>query len=55
MNRLLIFIGMILGGYAGWFAGDYMDMRLTGTFLVSSLGALSVCYVAWRIARDYCG
>ena len=55
MNRLLIFIGMILGGYAGWFAGDYMDMRLTGTFLVSSLGSAVGVYVAWRIARDYLG
>ena len=23
MNRLLIFIGMTVGGYVGWWAGDY--------------------------------
>lgn len=53
MSRLLIFIGMTLGGYVGWWAGDYMGMGLMTTFLISSLGSVAGVYVAWRITRDY--
>ena len=53
MGRLLIFIGMTLGGYVGWRAGEYMGMGLTATFLVSSLGSAAGVYAAWRITRDY--
>ena len=53
MSRLLIFVGMTLGGYVGWWAGDYMGMELMGTFLVSSVGSAVGVYVAWRIVRDY--
>jgi hypothetical protein len=55
MSRLMIFTGMILGGYVGWFAGDYMGLGLMTTFLVSSLGSAAGVYVAWRIMRDYLG
>ena len=53
MNRLLIFIGMTVGGYVGWWAGDYLDLGLMATFLVSSLGSAVGIYVVWRIMRDY--
>jgi outer membrane lipoprotein SlyB len=53
MSRLLIFIGMIVGGYVGWFAGDYMGLGLMTTFLVSTLGSIAGVYVGWRIMRDY--
>jgi len=55
MNRLLIFIGMALGGYVGWWAGDYMGLDVIGAFLVSSLGSAAGVYLAWRIMRDYLG
>ena len=55
MGRLLIFIGMLLGGYVGWWAGEYIGMGLMTTFLVSSLGSAVGVYVAWRIRRDYLG
>lgn len=55
MGRLLIFLGMTLGGYVGWWAGDYMGLGLMATFLVSSLGSAAGIYVAWRITRDYLG
>ena len=53
MNRLLLFVGMTLGGYVGWWAGDCVGLGLMGTFLVSSLGSLAGVYLAWRIMRDY--
>ena len=53
MNRLLIFIGMTIGGYVGWCAGEYMGLELMGASLVSSLG--SVAASVWKIGRDYLG
>jgi uncharacterized membrane protein YeaQ/YmgE (transglycosylase-associated protein family) len=50
-----MFIGMIVGGYAGWWLGDYFDFGLMTTFLVSTLGSAVGVYVAWRIMRDYLG
>ena len=53
MNRLLIFIGIILGGYLGWWAAEYIDLGLMATFLVSSVGSAAGVYAAWRVGRDY--
>ena len=53
MNRLLMFVGMTLGGYIGWWAGDLMGFGLMATFLVSSLGSFVGIYAAWRVLRDY--
>lgn len=55
MNRLLMFLGMTIGGYVGWWAGDYLDMGLMATFLVSSLGSMAGIYVVWRFMGDYLG
>jgi len=52
MNRLLIFIGMTVGGYGGWWAGDYFSLGLMGSFLVSTLGSIVGVYLAWRVERD---
>jgi hypothetical protein len=48
-----MFIGMTVGGYLGWWAGDYLKLGLMTTFLVSTLGSIVGVYVAWRIMRDY--
>jgi uncharacterized membrane protein len=53
MNRMLIFVGVILGGYVGWWAGDYLGLGLLATFLVSTIGSIAGLYLAWRIAREY--
>jgi len=55
MSRLLFFVGMTLGGYVGWWAGEYFGMGIMMTFLVSTLGSAVGVYVAWRIMRDYFG
>jgi hypothetical protein len=53
MHRMLIFIGMILGGYVGWWAGEYVGLGFMGAFLVSTLGSAVGVYLAWRIMRNY--
>jgi hypothetical protein len=53
MSRLLIFIGMIAGGYVGWWAGDYLGFGLMATFLVSSFGSVAGVFLAWKIGRDF--
>ena len=53
VNRLLMFLGTTIGGYVGWWAGDYIGFGLMGTFLVSSLGSMAGIYVVWRLMGDY--
>ena len=53
MTRLLLFMGMTVGGYAGWWAGGSMGFGLTGTFLVSSLGSIAGVLGAWWVGREY--
>ena len=53
MNRLLIFVGMTLGDYVGWCAGDYIRLGLIATFLISLVGNAAGVYLAWRVTRDY--
>ncbi len=55
MNRLLMFTGTTVGGYVGWWAGDYVGLGLMGAFLVSSLGSLVGIYLAWRVLVDFLG
>jgi hypothetical protein len=49
MNRLPMFVGMTVGGYIGWWAGDCLGFGLMTTFLISSLGSLVGVYAAWRL------
>jgi uncharacterized membrane protein YeaQ/YmgE (transglycosylase-associated protein family) len=53
MNRLLVFVGIIVGGYVGWYVGDYCGFGLMGDFVLSTLGSMVVVYVVWRVVRDY--
>jgi hypothetical protein len=52
MLRLLIFIGMIIGGYVGWWAGEAVGLQFMGEFLVSSLGSVAGIYLAWRFGQN---
>ena len=53
MTRLLIFIGMLVGGYVGWWVGDYLDLGLMGIFLVSSLGSAAGVCLGWKVGQGY--
>jgi hypothetical protein len=49
--KLCIFVGVNVGGYAGWVLGEPMGM--TTAFVVSSLGSLVGVWVGWKVAREY--
>ena len=49
--KLCIFVGVNVGGYVGWIAGE--PLGLMTAFIVSSVGSLLGVYVGWRVARQY--
>jgi hypothetical protein len=53
MNRLPIFIGMLVGGYGGWWLGGCCGFGLVGCFLVSSLGSAVGVFVVWKLLRIF--
>jgi len=55
MSRLLIFVGMIVGGWAGWWLGDYFNLGLLWAFVLSTLGSLVGVYAGWKVGEDYFG
>lgn len=50
MNKLCIFVGMVLVGYVGWWLGDKMGMIYA--FALGSFGNLLGIYVGWKINKD---
>ncbi len=55
VTRLLIFVGMIGGGWLGWWVGDYFDLGLMWDFLLSTLGTAIGVYAGWKVGQDYFG
>jgi len=51
VNKLCIFIGTALGGYAGWRAGDECGFNLFANFLFSGLGSILGVYAGWKLAQ----
>lgn len=51
MNRLLIFLGMTVLGWVGWWIGA--KAGFAAAFILSGVGSMAGVYVGWRIARDY--
>ncbi|MCZ6674721.1 MAG: hypothetical protein O7C75_17470 [Verrucomicrobia bacterium] len=51
MNKLCIFVGMMVLGYVGWWMGAKVGL-LTG-FVLGSIGNFVGIYLGWRINRDY--
>ncbi len=51
MNRLLIFIGMTIFGWVGWWIGAKVGFWTA--FMLSGIGSIVGVYVGWRINRDY--
>jgi hypothetical protein len=49
--KLCIFVGVNLGGYAGWVLGEPMGMM--AAFLISSLGSILGVVLGWKVARRY--
>ncbi|MEO7931629.1 MAG: hypothetical protein ABIT76_00575 [Chthoniobacterales bacterium] len=47
--KLLIFVGLNIGGYLGWAAAE--PWGLTWAFAISSIGSLIGVYAGWWLAR----
>lgn len=53
MNRLCIFAGTAVGGYAGWFLGGALGFEFFGCFLLSGVVSLAGVWAGWKIARRF--
>ena len=53
MQKLLIFIGMFIGSYLGWWLAAKIGWEIMGQFTLSSFMSMVGVYVGWRINRDY--
>lgn len=51
MNKLCIFVGMVVLGWVGWFLGAKVGIGTA--FGLGSIGNLAGIYLGWRINRDY--
>ena len=51
MNKLCIFAGTIILGYAGWYLGELAGFEFFGCFLVSSVGSIAGVWVGWKVAQ----
>jgi hypothetical protein len=51
MKKLLIFIGMTVGGWMGWWLGERFGIMTA--FILSTLGSLGGVILGWRIGRSY--
>jgi hypothetical protein len=53
MNKLCIFAGTTIGGYAGWYAGDACGLGFLWSFVLSGAGSIAGVWAGWKIARFY--
>ena len=51
MEKLLTFIGMTIGGYAGWAVGE--TMSFFAAFVLGIVGTALGLYLARRFLRDH--
>ncbi len=49
--KLLIFVGINLGGYVGWELGERLGMM--SAFLLSGAGSVLGVFAGWWTARRY--
>lgn len=51
MNRLFIFVGVSVGGYAGWALGELFAWSFLACFLLSGMGSIAGIVAGWWLAR----
>jgi hypothetical protein len=51
MMKLCIFVGTTLGGYLGWWLGEYFGFG--AAFALSGLGSLAGVYAGWKVGLRY--
>ena len=49
--KTLIFVGVNIGGFLGWAAGEPWGM--TAAFAISAVGSFLGVYAGWWLARRY--
>ncbi len=55
VTRLLIFVGMTMGGWLAWWLGDYLKLGLMWDFLLSMVGTAIGVYAGWKVGQDHFG
>ena len=53
MNKLCIFAGTTIIGYAGWFLGGALGLEFFGSFVLSGLGSLVGVWAGWKLAQRF--
>lgn len=51
VNKLCIFVGMTVAGWAGWALGEAIGFDFMGCFWVSGAGSLVGVWLGWKVAR----
>lgn len=49
--KLCIFVGLNVGGYAGWVVGEPYGIWMA--FAISSIGSIIGVIAGWKLARNY--
>lgn len=53
MTKLLIWIGVFIGGWAGWWLGAKLGFEFFGNFVISGLGSIAGVFIGWKISQEY--
>ncbi len=53
MNKLCIFVGTTIVGYAGWFLGEALGFEFFGSFLLSGLGSILGVWAGWKVGQRF--
>lgn len=51
VEKLCIFTGTTLAGYAGWYLAEAAGLGFFGCFLFSGAGSIAGVWLGWKLAR----
>lgn len=51
VTKLCIFVGTMVGGYAGWALGELIGLEFLGCFLISGAGSVVGVWAGWKLAQ----
>jgi hypothetical protein len=51
MTKLCIFVGTMIGGYAGWALGEMLNLGFLWAFVISGVGSVVGVYAGWKLAQ----
>lgn len=53
VNKLCIFAGTTILGYAFWAAGEFLGLQFFGCFLLSGVGSIAGVWLGWKVAQHF--